>query len=108
MVAFNGGTQGGRPLVKVYAYSYDTNVAIYTEATLDADGSLIFEVPQLTADSSVTALNLAIPSTDVTLERLGSRHGDGGSAQGREGQLRPGQVLDRKLGVEHQLHPRHP
>ncbi len=34
IVVFNGGPRDGRPLIKVYAYSYDTNVAIYTEAAL--------------------------------------------------------------------------
>ena len=71
IVVFNGGLQGGRPLIKVYAYSYDTNVAVFTEAALQADGSLDFEVPQLTADSSVTSLNLAIPSEQITLTNWG-------------------------------------
>ena len=71
MVAFNGGLQDGRPLVKVYAYSYDTMVGIYTEAALQTDGSLDFDVPQLTFDSSVSELNLAIPSKNITLNNLG-------------------------------------
>ncbi len=71
IVVFNGGFQGGRPLLKVYAYSYDTNVAVYTEAALQNDGSLIFQVPQLTADSSVTSLNLSIPSRNITLNNWG-------------------------------------
>jgi len=71
IVVFNGGTQGGRPLIKVYAYSYDTMVAVFTEAALQADGSLDFEVPQLSFDSSVTSLNLSIPSTNITLTDWG-------------------------------------
>ena len=62
VIAFNGGTNNnGRAIVKVYAYSYDTNVGVYTEAPLANDGRLKFEIPQLTADSSVTTLDLAIP-----------------------------------------------
>ncbi len=71
MVAFNGGVQNGSSLVKVYAYSYDTGVAIYTEAALQSDGSLVFNVPQLTSDSSVSALNLAIPGEEQTLTDWG-------------------------------------
>jgi hypothetical protein len=70
IVVFNGGLQGGRPLVKVYAYSYDTQVAIYTESVLDK-GNLTFNVPQLTSDSSVSQLNLAIPSKNITLNNWG-------------------------------------
>ncbi len=71
LLAFNGGLKGGRPLVKVYAYSYDTGVGIYTEAALQTDGSLDFAVPQLTSDSAVSELNLAIPSKSTTLTNLG-------------------------------------
>lgn len=71
LVVFNGGLRDGRPLMKVYAYSYDTSVGIYTEAALQTDGGLHFEVPQLTSDSSVTELNLAIPSKDITLNNWG-------------------------------------
>jgi hypothetical protein len=67
IVAFNGGLKNGLPLVKVYAYSYDTNVGIYTEGVLNNAGRLKFEVEQLTADSSVTTLNLAIPGTRQVL-----------------------------------------
>jgi hypothetical protein len=72
LVAFNGGlTNSGFPLVKVYAYSYDTNVGIYTEAIYQ-NGNLNFQnIPVLTADSSVTSLNLAIPGEQVTLENWG-------------------------------------
>ena len=61
MVVFNGGRQGGDPRIKVYAYSYDTMVGIYTEATLTRSGKLVFQIPQLTSDSSVSSLNLEIP-----------------------------------------------
>lgn len=71
IVVFNGGTEGGRPLVKIYAYSYDTMVGIFSEAALQTDGSLDFDIPQLTSDSSVSELNLAIPSTNVTLNNQG-------------------------------------
>ena len=71
MVIFNGGIKAGRPLIKVYAYSYDTNVGIYTDAALQADGTLEFRIPQLTADSAVASLNLAIPSSNITLNNWG-------------------------------------
>ena len=61
IVAFNGGTRNGNALLKIYAYSYATNVGIYTEGVLNNAGRLKFEVEQLTADSAVTTLNLAIP-----------------------------------------------
>ena len=61
VVAFNGGTRNGNALVKIYAYSYATNVGIYTEGVLNNAGRLKFDIPQLTADSSVTTLDLAIP-----------------------------------------------
>ena len=61
IVAFNGGTRNGNALVKVYAYSYATNVGVYTEGVLNNNGRLKFDIEQLTADSSVTTLNLAIP-----------------------------------------------
>ena len=67
IVAFNGGTKNGLPLVKVYAYSYDTNVGVYTEGVLNNNGRLKFDIEQLTADSSVTTLNLAIPGNRQVL-----------------------------------------
>jgi hypothetical protein len=72
LIAFNGGlTNGGLPIVKVYAYSYDTNVGIYTEGIYQ-NGNLNFQnIPVLTADSSVTSLDLAIPGEEVTLENWG-------------------------------------
>lgn len=71
-IVFNGGivasgANKGLPRVKVYAYSYDTNVGLYTEAVLKKDGKLYFDIPPLTADSSVTSLNLAIPSVPTDL-----------------------------------------
>lgn len=65
-IVFNGGlvasgVNAGLPRIKVYAYSYDTNVGLYTEAVLKKDGKLYFDIPPLTADSSVTSLNLNIP-----------------------------------------------
>ena len=65
-IVFNGGlvasgVNAGLPRIKIYAYSYDTNVGLYTEAVLKKDGKLYFDIPPLTADSSVTSLNLNIP-----------------------------------------------
>ena len=68
MLAFNGGYENGNPRVMVYAYSYDTEVGVYTEATLAKDGSLDFPIPVLTADSSVTSLNLAIPGVPTSVD----------------------------------------
>lgn len=65
ILLFNGGRVGGLPKVKVYAYSYDTQVGIYTSAILQPDGQLLFEIPRLTADSSVRTLNLAIPGQRI-------------------------------------------
>jgi hypothetical protein len=67
IVVFNGGRQGGLPRLKVYAYSYDTQVGIYTEARLTNQGRLIFDIPQLTADSAVSELNMRIPGVRQTV-----------------------------------------
>ena len=70
VVAFNGGLKNGLPLVKVYAYSYDTNVGIYTEGVLNNAGRLKFDIPQLTSDSSVTTLDLAFPGQRQVLSGI--------------------------------------
>ena len=72
MIVFNGGFQKsgplkGRPRIKVYAYSYDTQVGVYTEAALSKQGDLNFFIPQLTADSSVTSLSLNIPGEPIDI-----------------------------------------
>ena len=69
ILIFNGGLVGGLPKIKVYAYSYDTTVGIYTSAILQPDGQLRFEIPRLTSDSSVRSLNLAIPSQEIVIEK---------------------------------------
>jgi hypothetical protein len=69
ILIFNGGRVGGLPKIKVYAYSYDTQVGIYTEATLQPDGQLLFDIPRLTSDSSVRALNLAIPGQQMVIPK---------------------------------------
>lgn len=61
IVVLNGGRVGGDPKLKVYAYSYDTGVGIYTEARMTAQGRLVFNIPILTSDSAVSELNLNIP-----------------------------------------------
>lgn len=61
MVIFNGGLVGGRPKIKITAWSYETNAGVYTEGILQADGTLDFYVPRLSSDSSVISLNLDIP-----------------------------------------------
>ena len=69
ILIFNGGRVGGLPKIKVYAYSYDTTVGIYTSAILQPDGQLRFEIPRLTSDSSVRSLNLAIPGRRIVIEK---------------------------------------
>ena len=69
ILIFNGGRVGGLPKIKIYAYSYDTTVGIYTEATLQPDGQLLFDIPRLTSDSSVRSLNLSIPGQEIVLEK---------------------------------------
>jgi hypothetical protein len=69
ILIFNGGLNGGLPKLKIYAYSYDTTVGIYTEATLQPSGQLLFNIPQLTSDSSVRSLNLSIPGKQVVLDK---------------------------------------
>jgi hypothetical protein len=69
ILIFNGGLNGGLPKIKIYAYSYDTSVGIYTESTLQPDGQLLFNIPQLTSDSSVRSLNLSIPGEEIVLEK---------------------------------------
>ena len=61
ILVLNGGKVNGNPKLKVYAFSYDTGVGIYTGATLTPEGKLVFEIPQLTSDSSVSELKLNIP-----------------------------------------------
>jgi hypothetical protein len=63
LLVLNGGRVNGNPKIKVYAYSYDTGVGVYTSAALTPTGKLVFEIPQLTLDSSVSELNLNIPGT---------------------------------------------
>ncbi len=67
MLVFNGGMVKGLPRLKIYAYSYDTGVGLYTETLLQKNGDLFFPISQLTADSSVTSLNLAIPGVEEQL-----------------------------------------
>jgi hypothetical protein len=69
ILIFNGGRVGGLPKIKVYAYSYDTQVGIYTSAILQPNGRLLFNIPQLTSDSSVRTLNLAIPSQKIVRQK---------------------------------------
>jgi hypothetical protein len=66
VIAFNGGLVGGKPRVKFWAYSYDTNVAIYTQGILQDDGTLDLPIPQLTSDSAVNKLNVDLPGRTIT------------------------------------------
>jgi hypothetical protein len=69
VIVFNGGLEGGRPNLKFWAFSYDTQVAIYTEAVLSEEGQLRVPIPQLTSDSAVNSLSFEIPG-DTTEEYL--------------------------------------
>jgi hypothetical protein len=62
MVIFNGGLVGGRPRIKITAYSYETSAGVYTEGILQSNGRIRFLVPPLSSDSAVVSLNLEIPS----------------------------------------------
>jgi hypothetical protein len=61
IVIFNGGEVNGEPKLKIYAFSYDTGVGIYTSGTLSPQGKLVFNIPQLTSDSSVSLLDIKLP-----------------------------------------------
>ncbi|MEX1219347.1 MAG: hypothetical protein WEB05_03045 [Solirubrobacterales bacterium] len=65
LLIFNGGRVGGLPKIKVYSYSYDLQVGIYTSAILQPDGHLRFEIPTLPVDSAVTAITLSIPGQAI-------------------------------------------
>lgn len=64
VVLFNGGMRNGNPLVKFYAFSYSTNVGIYTEGELLPSGQMNIEFPVLSYDSAVNSLDVSIPSRD--------------------------------------------
>lgn len=64
MLIFNGGFVNNLPRIKISAYSFETNAGVYVEGILKQNGEIVFSVPVLTADSSVTSLNLNIPGKD--------------------------------------------
>ena len=63
VLIFYGGKVGKNVKIRFSAYSYDTGAAVYAEGILKPDGKMDIAMPQLTGDSSVTMLQLAIPST---------------------------------------------
>jgi hypothetical protein len=69
LLIFNGGLVGGLPKIKIYAYSYDIQVGIYTSAVLQPDGRLRFDMPKLPFDSAITEINLSIPGKPVVLPK---------------------------------------
>ena len=73
VIVFNGGTVDGQARLKFWAYSYDTNVAIYTESVLSTAGILEIPIPQLTQDSAVNRLDVEIPgkTQKIFLENQG-------------------------------------
>lgn len=69
MLIFNGGRVGGLPKIKIYAYSYDIQVGVYTSAILQPSGQLRIEMPYLPFDSAVTAISLSIPGRKTVLPK---------------------------------------
>jgi hypothetical protein len=69
ILIFNGGRVGGLPKIKIYAYSYDIQVGVYTSAILQPDGQLRIEIPYLPFDSALTAIGLSIPGKRVVLPK---------------------------------------
>lgn len=65
VLIFNGGREGGLPKIKIYAYSYDLTVGVYTSSVLEPDGRLRIEIPSLPFDSAVTSIDLYIPGQKV-------------------------------------------
>lgn len=65
VVIFYGGLSGKNVKIKFSAWSGDTNAGVYAEGILKPNGQMKIAMPVLTADSSVTSLNLAIPGTGV-------------------------------------------
>jgi hypothetical protein len=65
VLIFNGGRVGDLPKIKIYAYSYDLTVGIYTSSILEPDGRLRIEIPSLPVDSAVTSIDLSIPGRKV-------------------------------------------
>jgi hypothetical protein len=61
ITVFNGGTDSeGRGVITIHAYSASTNTGIYMRGVLK-QGVLQIDVPRLTADSSVSNLDVNIP-----------------------------------------------
>jgi hypothetical protein len=61
VIAFNGGLTSQGPRIKFWAYSYFTEVGVYTEAVLRRDGVMDIPFPVLSNDSALTSLNWDMP-----------------------------------------------
>ena len=66
VVIFYGGKVGGNVKIRFSAWSDQTNAGVYAEGILKPNGSMQIEMPRLTADSSVTSLNLEIPGRNLS------------------------------------------
>ena len=63
ITVFNGGTDSeGRGVLTIHAYSASTNTGIYMSGVLK-EGILQIDIPRLTADSSVPALDVELPGS---------------------------------------------
>lgn len=69
VLVYYGGRVGRTRDVKLKfsAWSDDTNAGVYAQGILRRDGSMNIAMPRLTADSSVTSLNIAIPGGTRTI-----------------------------------------
>lgn len=74
VVVFYGGKVGKDVKIRFSAWSDQTNAGVYAEGVLKANGSMKIAMPRLTADSSVTSLQLEIPGRAVS----GTYGGEGG------------------------------
>jgi len=69
MLIFNGGRVNGLPKIKIFAYSYDIQVGVYTSAILQPNGRLRIEMPYLAFDSAITAISLSIPGKKTVIPK---------------------------------------
>lgn len=66
VVILYGGKAGKNVKLRFSAWSDDTQAGVYAEGILKPNGRMNVAMPVLTADSSVTSLNLAIPGSKVS------------------------------------------
>ena len=66
VVVFYGGKVGKDVKILFSAWSDQTNAGVYAEGVLKSNGTMRIAMPRLTADSSVTSLQLEIPGRAVS------------------------------------------